>query len=194
LQQWLKQFRYDPPKSLLQSDGSFKSPNPNKYKYPDVNYSLIETWKQFRYLIQKYRFTKKVPTVGKASEYLFSCQTKEGDFRGFLAGQYAMYYSGAVMGLLIQAGYQDDPRIEKGLQWLLTMRQDDGGWVASQLMTVSLPKKDIYELAGRSKKPFKEHDTSKPSSPHWTGMVIRVFASHPKYKKSEEARLAARII
>jgi len=40
-----------------------------------------------------------------------------------------MYYSGAIMGLLIQAGYQTDPRIEKGFQWLLCTRQDDGGWV-----------------------------------------------------------------
>jgi hypothetical protein len=176
------------------SDGSFGSPNPNREKYPEVNYGLIETWKQFRFLIQKYLFTKKVPAVEKASEYLFSCQTGEGDFRGILAGQYAMYYSGAIMGLLIMAGYRGDPRIEKGFQWLLKMRQHDGGWVASPLLTVYLPKKDIYELAGHSKKPLKQHDRSKPSSPHWTGMILRAFAVHPSYKKSKEARLAARIL
>ncbi|MBN1797694.1 MAG: terpene cyclase/mutase family protein [Spirochaetales bacterium] len=177
-----------------QSDGSFKSTNQNQYKYPDVNYSLIETWKQFRFLIQKYEFTNKVPAVEKAAEYLFSCQTDEGDFRGFLAGQYAMYYSGAIMGLLIQAGYQNDPRIEKGFQWLLKMRQDDGGWVGAPFQTLFLPRKKLYKLVSEVTEPLQEHDRTKPSSPHWTGMVIRAFAAHPEYSKSEAARHAAHLL
>jgi len=66
--------------------------------------------------------------VGKAAEYIFSFQTPEGDIRGFIGNQYATYYTGYILALLIQAGYVDDPRVEKGMQWLLEMRQNDGGW------------------------------------------------------------------
>ena len=45
-----------------------------------------------------------------------------------LANQYACYYTGAILSLLVKAGYEDDPRIEKGFQWLLSMRQKDMGW------------------------------------------------------------------
>ena len=37
-------------------------------------------------------------------------------FRGILANQYATYYTGAILGLLIQAGYTDNPRVEMGLR------------------------------------------------------------------------------
>jgi hypothetical protein len=55
--------------------------------------------------------------------------THEGDIRGMLGNQYAPYYTGAMLSLLIKAGFAHDPRIEKGMRWLLKMRQDDGGWV-----------------------------------------------------------------
>jgi len=58
---------------------------------------------------------KNHPAIRKASEYLFSCQTEERDIRGILANQYAPYYTGAIMYLLIKAGYENDPRIKKDL-------------------------------------------------------------------------------
>ena len=42
--------------------------------------------------------------------------------------QYSTTYSPAIMELLIKAGYDNDPRILKGFDWLLSIRQDDGGW------------------------------------------------------------------
>jgi hypothetical protein len=107
-------------------DGSW--PRPGGAKHPAVNYALIETWRNFRFLVEQYGFTREHPQAQHAAEFLFSCQSEEGDIRGILANQYATYYTGAIMSLLIQAGYADDPRMEKGFQWLLAMRQDDGGW------------------------------------------------------------------
>ena len=69
-------------------------------------------------MIERYGMTRTHPQMERAADYIFSCQTEEGDIRGFLANQYATYYTGAIMALLIQAGYTDDPRIEKGFQWL----------------------------------------------------------------------------
>jgi hypothetical protein len=96
------------------ADGSW--PRSGEKKHPAVNYGLIETWRHFRFLVEQYGFIREHPQALKAAEFLFSCQTDEGDIRGILANQYATYYTGAIMSLLIQAGYEDDPRIEKGFR------------------------------------------------------------------------------
>lgn len=177
-----------------QSNGSWKSSNKNKDKYPLVNYNLIETWKQFRFLIEKYDFNNSYPAIQNTAEFLFSCQTEEGDIRGFLGNQYAMYYTGAIMSLLIKAGYENDLRIEKGFKWLLKMRQNDGGWVASPFQTLNLSGEQISELTSKSKEIKKEHDKSKPFSHNFTGMVLRAFAVHTKYRTSKEAWIAANLL
>jgi len=105
-----------------QPDGSWKHPNTRKVIYPKHHYSLVETWKHFRSLVERYEFTKKHPTAEKTAEFLFSCQTDNGDIRGFISNQYATYYTGAVLALLTRAGYEDDPRVERGFKWLLSMR------------------------------------------------------------------------
>ncbi|MFQ5891193.1 MAG: hypothetical protein ACE5HW_00175, partial [Candidatus Methanofastidiosia archaeon] len=78
-----------------QDDGSWRYPGKQKDVYPKHHYALLETWKQFRFLVEKYELTKYHPSVRKAAEFLFSCQTKEGDIRGMIANQYATYYTGA---------------------------------------------------------------------------------------------------
>ena len=149
-------------------DGSFAVPA-GKDKHPAINYRLIETWRQFRYLVEMYGFTKDHPGAEKAAEFLFSCQTKEGDIRGMIANQYATYYTGAILSLLIQAGYADDPRTDKGMRWLLAMRQDDGGWTVP-LITHPFSGKEMYRLTSRKMDPV-EPDRTKPYSHNWTGMA-----------------------
>jgi len=173
-----------------QPDGSWVFPGKKKHK--DINYGLIETWKQFRFLIEKYGFNREDPPTQRAAEFLFSCQTEEGDFRDFLANQYATYYTGAIMSLLIKAGYEDDPRIEKGFQWLLSMRQDDMGW-SVPLITHAFDRETKYKLVSQYAEPV-EPDRSKPFSHNWTGMVLRAFAAHSKYRKSEAAKIAANLL
>lgn len=177
-----------------QSDGSWIVKTGYQAKYPEINYKLIETWKHFRFLTDKFEFNKNHQATAKAAEYIFSCQTGEGDIRGILANQYAIYYTGALLSHLIKAGYENDPRIEKGLRWLLGMRQNDGGWVANTLQTLDLPKGRINELTSTAAKPLKEHDKSEPFSHNYTGMVIRAFAAHSKYRKSPAALKAAELL
>lgn len=171
-------------------DGAW--PGSGERKHAAVNYDLIETWRQFRFLVGKYGFTREHPQVRRAAGFLFSCQTEAGDIRGFLANQYATYYTGAIMGLLIQAGYADDPRIEKGLQWLLAMRQDDGGWTIP-LLTHRLERATLYHLTSEYAEPL-EPDRSKPFSHNWTGMVLRAFAAHPAYRRSKAVIRAAELL
>jgi hypothetical protein len=161
-------------------------------KQSAVNYPLIETWRQFRFLVAQHGFTREHPQARKAAEFLFSCQTEEGDIRGMLANQYATYYTGAIMALLIESGYGEDPRIEKGFRWLLAMRQDDGGWTIP-LLTRRFDRATQYRLTSSYAEPVAP-DRAKPFSHNWTGMVLRAFAAHPKYRGSEAAGTGARLL
>jgi hypothetical protein len=172
------------------ADGSW--PRSGGEKHPAINYHLIETWRHLRFLVEQYGFTREHPQARKAAEFLFSCQTGEGDIRGILANQYATYYTGAIMSLLIQAGYADDPRIERGFEWLLAMRQDDGGW-SIPLITKKFDRATQYRLTSQHAEPVQP-DRSKPFSHNWTGMVLRSFAVHPEYRKSEAAKAAASLL
>jgi Prenyltransferase and squalene oxidase repeat len=174
-----------------QPDGSWDR-SVSKKKHKDINYNLIETWKQFRFLIEKYGFNREDPSTGMAAEFLFSCQTEDGDIRGFIANQYAIYYTGAIVSLLIKAGYKDDPRIEKGFQWLLSMRQDDMGW-SGPIITHDFDRETMYRLTSQYAEPV-EPDRSRPFSHNWTGMVLRAFAAHSKYRKSGAAKIAAKLL
>jgi len=172
------------------ADGSW--PRSGVKKHPAINYHLIETWRQFRYLVEEFGFTREHPQARQAAEFLFTCQTEQGDIRGMLANQYATYYTGAIMALLIQAGYEDDPRIEKGFQWLLSMRQSDLGWNIP-ILTHKFDLATKINLTSQFAVPV-EPDRSKPFSHNWTGMVLRAFAVHPFYRISEAAIVAARLL
>ena len=170
-------------------DGTWKYPGKRSVDHPR-HYPLLETWKQFRYLVECYEFMKEHESARRAAEALFSFQTEEGDIRGMLGNQYATYYTGAILSLLIKAGYEDE-RVERGIRWLLSMRQDDGGW-SVPIITVKLSgeEKTRAILKGEPIMP----DRSKPFSHNATGMVLRAFAAHSRWRKSREARMAGGLL
>ena len=171
-------------------DGSW--PRAGEHKHPAINYGLIETWRWFRFLVEQYGFTRQHSVIEQAAEYLFSCQSDEGDFRGILANQYATYYSGAILALLVQAGYGDDPRVEKAFQWLLGIRQVDGGW-SIPMITHKLDRETQYRLSSQSAAPLQP-ERSQPFSHNATGMILRAFAVHPHYRHCAAAQTAARLL
>lgn len=152
-------------------------------------YDQLETFRVVRELVEKYGLTNENQALRNAAEFLFSCQTEEGDFRGIAGNQYVPYYSAAIMELLIKGGYDKDPRIEKGFTWLTSMRQRDGGW-AFPLRTGG--GKLAWSTTLRSSR--IEPDLSKPFSHLVTGMVLRAFAAHPTHRKSEEAKVAGELL
>jgi len=179
-------------------DGSWKKNVSQKNKNCGSNYSLVETYRQLRFLIDQYELNNNHPSVKKAAAYIFSCQTPEGDIRGILANQYTPYYTGAIIYLLIKAGYYADNRIEEALKWLLSMRQDDGGWVIGSPGILGIPDLSYKELidltSNKNRDTMKCFDKNKPFSAAGTGMVIRAFASHPIYQKSAAAITAAKLL
>jgi hypothetical protein len=171
-----------------QDDGSWKYPGGGKeYLRSQEDYNQIETYRILGELVEKYGLNKRHHAVQKAAEVLFSKQTKEGDFRGIYGNQYSPNYSAGIMELLIKAGYDGDKRIDKGFRWLLSIRQNDGGW-AIPLRTIGAKYADIVKAV------TVEPDLSKPLSHLVTGVVLRAFAASEAYRKSEEALKAGKLL
>jgi len=174
--------------SNQQPDGSWKYHGGKPDIRSQQNYNQIETYRILGELVEKFGFNNKHPAVRKAADFLFKFQTAEGDFRGIYGNQYSPNYSAAIMELLIKSGYQNDFRIEKGFRWLLSSRQNDGGWaIASRTKNVKITD---FLFSEQTMQP----DTSKPFSHMVTGVVLRAFAAHPKYRQSDEAKAAGKLL
>jgi hypothetical protein len=85
----------------------------------------------------------------------------------------AVHFQGWALSALCRAGFENDPRIEKGFRFLLSLRQDDGGWAWRGVRTDS---------------------AARPSSHLITGMVLRAFAASKDRRGSREARRAAELL
>lgn len=156
-------------------------------KRSQTNYNQLETYRNLGMLVEEYGFDKSHDAVHAAAGFLFSCQSEKGDFRGIYGKQYSPNYSAGIMELLIKAGYQDNPRIKKGFDWLMSIRQNDGGW-AIPLRTRRANLDSILEAE------TLEPDRTKPFSHLVTGIVLRALAAHPEYRKSEAARRAGELL
>ncbi len=176
------------PKQILhkqQADGFWKYPG--KTAWHTTDYDQLETYRQLGFLIQMFGFNKSHPAINTAAEYFFKKQSDRGDFRGIYAAQYSPNYTAAIAELLILAGYGNDPRIYKVFDWLLGIRQADGGW-ALPLRTQG------HNLEAILNQNTIEPDKSKPFSHFVTGIVLRPFAAHPKYAQSKEAKVAGELL
>jgi hypothetical protein len=172
-------------------DGSWRYPGANSRIRSQESYDQLETFRQVGILVEKLGFTRRHPAVRRAAEFLFAFQASEGDFRGIYGTQYATTYVGVIVELLVKAGYGRDPRIARGFRWLLSVRQDDGGW-AIPWRTAGVPFPS-YADVGRHRLPIAP-DKSKPSSHLVTGMVLRAFAAHPARRRSADALRAGELL
>ena len=177
------------PKRILrrqQKDGRWKYPT-KKGKMQRA-YDKLETFRQVGILVEMFGLNKKHSAIKKAAEFLFTFQTKEGDFRGIYGNQYSPNYSATIIERLIKAGFEKDKRLLTCLDWLLSMRQDDGGWVIpvrTRLKTLD----EMYKT-----KETLQPDRSKPFSHLVTDIILRAFAYHPKYKSRKEVIKAGELL
>ncbi|MGB7294955.1 MAG: prenyltransferase/squalene oxidase repeat-containing protein [Candidatus Aminicenantales bacterium] len=128
--------------------------------------------------------------VQKAVNFLYSLQTKEGDFRGTVLNEHTPTFHALALEMLCRYGLDKDRRVQKGFRWILANRQKDGGW-ALYLQPSSRP---VAQSSARSRsnprgQPFKPRRTQ-PFSHHVTGIILRALAESPTWKNSKEARQA----
>ena len=179
------------PKKIIskqKENGSWKYPGNTSSNVIGTNYELLETFRNLRYLVEKYGFNRAHSNLQKAVDYIFSCQTGEGDIRGILSNQYMPYYMAAILELIIKAGYDQDEKTIKGLDWLLSMRQNDGAWfIPLQAYKITY----LYQVAKDNPIP---PDRTKPFSHLATGMILRAFAAYPQYKFLPEIKKAGDLL
>jgi len=174
-----------------QEDGSWKYHDGKPHIRSQQNYNQLETYRILGQLVEFYGLTSKHSAIKKAAEFLFGFQTEEGDFRGIYGNQYTPNYTAAIMELLIKTGYEEDPSIEKGFNWLLSIRQNDCGWA----IPFRTKRKDSGTLLQAMKNPEPiQPDKSKPFSHCITGVVLRAFAAHRKYRRTTEAKVAGELL
>jgi hypothetical protein len=156
-------------------NGSWTYPNKKAILRSPTNYNQYQTYKTLAELVEFYGLNKKHEAINKAANYLFIFQTKNGEFRGMYGNQYSPNYSASITEFLIKAGYRGT-RIEKSLNWLLKMRQDDGGW--------AIPFRTRNEkLDALNKKITIDADKTKPFSHLITGIVLRPFSLMTGYRE-----------
>jgi len=85
----------------------------------------------------------------------------------------ALHFQGWALAALSRTGFDMDPKVDKGFSFLLSLRQDDGGWAWRGVRTDS---------------------AARPSSHLVTGMVLRAFAAAKERRSSREARRAAELL
>ena len=171
-----------------QDNGSWKYPGGNIDIRLPKNYDQLETYRNLGELVGKYGFSKDHKAIQKAADFLFQFQSDEGDFRGIYNNQFSTTYTPAIMELLIKAGYDNDSYIIKGFEWLLSIEQNDGGW-ALPFRTVGKNLKDALNDPVTI-----SPDKSKPFSHLVTAMVLRAFAAHFQYRKSDKAIKAGKLL
>ena len=155
-------------------NGSWIYPNTQAMLRSPTNYNQYQTFKTVAELVEFYGLTNKHEAIRNAANYLFSFQMPKGEFRGIYGNQYSPNYSASITEFLIKAGYRGN-RIKRSLQWLLEMRQNDGGW-AIPLRTRN-EKLDALHM-----KNTIEPDRTKPFSHLITGIVLRPFSLLSEYR------------
>ena len=134
-----------------------------------------------------FAFDRRDPEVERAASFLLRHQSKEGDIRGIIGAQRATHYTAGMLELLAKARFVGDRRVEKGHAWLLSVRQDDGE------RAFPLRAAGLSLEAGRRKEAL-ERVCSKPFSHLLTGVVLRLFATHPRRRHSQAARKAGELL
>lgn len=177
-------------KSILRKQngsGSWSYKSNKSDTFSKMDYDLYETVIVLARLIEMYGIDISNFAVQRAAEYLLSHQSSQGDIRLIYANQYSPNYSAMVAELLIKAGYSDDQRVIKILDWLIASRQQDGGW-ALPFRTKGL-NLQVFSLGETI-----EADTAKPSSAMVTGVVLRAMAIHSSYRNRKEVIQAAQYV
>jgi hypothetical protein len=174
--------------------GSWKYANARAKKVsPLQDYDQLETYRRLGQLVEQHGFNKTRWAIERAAEFLFGRQTGEGDFRGIYGRQYTPNYTAGIVELLVKAGYGGDARIQKAFAWLLSLRQEDGGWaIPTRTSKTRLPGRPLHHAIRLPK--TLEPDLAKPSSAMVTGVVLRAFAAHENSQRATDVYRAAELL
>lgn len=183
------------PKRILsaqQSDGSWRYSGGKDHIRSRKQYDMLETYRKLGILIEKYGFDNRHGSIRDTAEFLFSFQTAEGDLRGIYSRQYSPNYTAGIIELLIKAGYEEDKRTLKCFRWLISFRQNDGGWAIPFRTKADRSLGSITKIFSSLDTVYPDRD--RPFSHLATGVVLRAFSAHGHHRKSEVAKKAGKLL
>ena len=159
----------------------------------EKTYYIVETLRNLLKL-HKYGCSYEDEEIKRAVKFLFSTQTKSGDFRGAYLNEYAPTYHALTLEVLCLYGLDKDEKTQKGFRWTKKNRQNDGGWVIPYRTISQEELKRRYNFEAQSKLEPIKPDKSQPFSHLVTGMVLRALAASPTWRKSKEAQKAGELL
>lgn len=164
--------------------GAWRYPNPRRALRSVDQYNLLETYRVLGELVEKHGLDRRHPAIRRASLYVLRHQSADGDIRGIYGTQYSPNYTAGFLELLTKAGLASRPQVQRGYRWLLSVRQNDGGW-AIPLRTAGHNFRPATRQA-RTIQPIRDQ----PSSHLVTGVVLRALVVHPRYRRAPAAHTA----
>ncbi len=160
-------------------------------------------WEKTYFIVETLRNVLKLHNYGcscedeelqKAIKFMFSTQTKAGDFRGAYLNEFAPTYHALTLEVLCMFGLDKDERTQKGFKWIIKNKQNDGGWVIPYRTIDQEELKERYNFEAQLKLEPIKPDKSQPFSHLVTGMVLRAMAASPTWRKSREAWKAGELL
>jgi len=139
------------------------------------------------YRLFDYGCTLRDDEIQKSVDFLFSLQTKEGDFRGTVLNEYTPTFHALALEILCRYGLDKDKHVQKGFRWVLDNRQKDGGWGLYRRQPTNGNRGPAALPDGVPAQPYKPLRTQ-PFSHHVTGIVLRALAESPTWRKTKETR------
>jgi len=159
----------------------------------EKNHYIVPTLRN-AFKLYDYGCQPEMDEVQKIIEFLFSTQTKEGDFRGAYLNEYAPTYHALTLEVLCLFGMEKNRKCQKAFRWLLNNHQDDGGWVIPYRTIAKSKLKKRYNFEAQVNLQPVQSDKSKPFSHLVTGMVLRTLAFSPTRRKSKLAKDTGELI
>jgi len=194
---------YPPKVKLLRTqreDGTWPIPKARKAEEdagpgPPVGWTYITMLRNLQ-LLEDCCTTKNEGHISAALEKILSWQKKEGYILGPKHDTFPLpHYNGYAVRNLLIYGMEDDPRVKKLADWLLSIQRHDGGWVIPYLEDVKyLPEyrqmkvNDFMQLVRKGDTPKSDPQGFRdvPSCIWTTMMVVRGLARGKEYRRRRE--------
>jgi len=159
----------------------------------EKTYYIVDTLRN-AFLLNDLGCIQEDEGIEELIDFLFSTQTKEGDFRGAYLNEYAPTYHALILEVLCMFGFHDDKRTQKAFRWIMRNRQDDGGWVIPYRTIDKKALKNRYNFEAQLKLDPVKPKKTKPYSHLVTGMILRALASSPSWRHKKGTLKAGELL
>lgn len=167
---------------------------------PPIGWTYITMLRNLQLLEDCYT-TRNEGHISAALEKILSWQSKEGYIMGPKHDIFPLpHYNGYAVRNLFIYGMEEDPRVRKLADWLLSIQRHDGGWVIPYLEDVKylqeykhMKVNEFMELVRKGDTPESDPQGFRdvPSCIWTTMMVVRGLARSSEYRRRSEIRRGA---